>query len=133
MVVLNMIRIIIGAALLIFGAVQLGTSIWLTAKGIQTEGMVSSYVNHPVGYAPVVDYTTAEGRRVRFESRMRPSVETLAADSRMQSVKLYYDPSNPEFALLADPSDMWVWPGSIFFFGMVVTAIGPLARLMWGD
>lgn len=134
MVFLNILRVIIGIVLLLYGGAQLGLSAWLAVRGVQTDAVASSYVDYGVAYAPVVDYTTREGRRVRFESRPRPTMGKVAlSENRTQFIRVYYDPQTPDLALLADSSDMWVWPGTLFVIGVLTSFAGVIARLVWDD
>lgn len=131
---LSVIRVLIGAALLMFGAVQLGISAWLVTQGVETEGKVTSTVDYGLGFAPVLDFTTLDGRHLTAGSRIRPKLRGVdGATFRRDFAKLHYDPSTPSLAILADPADLWIWPGSILLFGILVSALGPLARRMWGD
>lgn len=134
MVFLNIVRVIIGAMMLLYGGSQLGLSTWLAVRGVQTDAVASSYVDYGVAYAPVVDYTTRDGRRLRFESRLRPTMgKVTLAENRTQFIRVYYDPDTPDLALLAESSDMWVWPGTLFLFGILTSFVGVIARLVWDD
>ena len=129
-----MIRILLGAALLLFGALQLGISSWLVTQGVATEGTVTSAVDYGLGYAPVVDFTTLDGRPHRADSRIRPKLRGIdSVGIRQDFARLYYDPSLPSLAILDDPGDLWIWPGVVLLLGLMVSALGPLARAVWGD
>lgn len=130
----TLIRVLFGSALLLFGAIQLGTSAWLVAQGVETEGKVTSAVDYRLAYAPVIDFTTLDGRHLRADSRIRPRVRGAEDSSvRQDFAKVYYDPSTPNLAILADAADLWIWPGVVLLLGLVVSALGPLARALWGD
>jgi hypothetical protein len=131
---LALLRVLIGGALLILGGAQLATSAWLVNKGVLTEGTVSSNVDYGIGYAPVIDYKTPDGRYVRIESRIRPKTRGIDGEVvRLDFAKLHYDPQTPSLAILDDPADMWIWPGTLLVVGVMIVALGPLARLVWGD
>lgn len=131
---LTMIRVLIGAALLLLGAAQLGVSAWLVTQGLQTEGKVTAAVDYGLGYAPVLDFTTLDGHHLTTDSRIRPKLRrTDGTNVRLDFARLHYDPALPSLAILADPADLWIWPGTVLLLGMMVSALGPLARRMWGD
>jgi len=131
---LTLIRILLGAALLLFGAMQLATSAWLVAQGVATEGTVTSAVDYGLGYAPVVSFTTLDGRPLHADSRIRPKLRSIdSVGVRQDFAKLYYDPSRPSLAILDDPGDLWIWPGVVLLLGLMISALGPLARAVWGD
>lgn len=131
---LTLIRVLIGSALVMFGAFQLGETVWLVRYGVQTEGAVAMTVDYRLAYAPIIDFDTLDGHHIHTPSRLRPKMRGINdTNFRLDFTRLYYDPSTPSRAVLADPADLWIWPGALFLFGVMVSALGPLARRIWGD
>ena len=72
-------------------------------------------------YCPVVEFTTAEGQAVRFES----ANGTMPASHQLgQPIAVRYDPADPQRAEVDSTSARWLVPGIIIGIGAVFLLMG---------
>jgi hypothetical protein len=72
-------------------------------------------------YCPVVEFTTASGEAVRFES----GFGTMPASHRLgQSIAVRYDPSVPQKAELDSATSRWLVPGCMILMGLGFLGMG---------
>jgi hypothetical protein len=66
-------------------------------------------------YCPIVEFTTASGKSIRFES----SYGTMPASHQVgQVVKVLYDPQNPDKAEIESGLSRWLVPGCLLVFAV---------------
>ena len=72
-------------------------------------------------YCPLVDFTTAKGEPVRFESQFG----TMPASHRVgQSVEVRYDPADPQKAKVDSATANWFVPGCTIAMGLAFLILG---------
>lgn len=76
-------------------------------------------------FFPVVEFTTREGRSIRFTSDTGRRV----APPKGSSVRVLYDPNQPYDASLATFSALWMFPLVTSAFGMPFVVAGLVALL----
>jgi hypothetical protein len=89
-----------------------GTVIDLNSK-TDSDGDVTFY--------PVVRFTTAEGRTIKFESG------SSASNSVGDRVEVLYDPDDPQHASLSGFFDLWLWPLATGVLGVMACVFGPFS------
>jgi hypothetical protein len=128
--------VLIGAAVLIGGVVAAVKQSRKAARGIKATGTVVDLVTRVFNpgsagvYCPVVDFTTATGQPVRFESQFG----TMPASHRLgQSIAVRYNPADPQKAEVDSSTANWFVPGctiamglAFLFLGLVFVVIGIL-------
>ena len=66
-------------------------------------------------YCPTVEFTTASGAKIRFES----SYGTMPASHKVgQAVKVLYDPKKPDSAEIDSELSNWLVPGCLLIFAI---------------
>ena len=66
-------------------------------------------------YCPTVEFTTASGKTVQFDS----AFGTMPASHKVgQTVKVFYDPENPESAEIDSGLTKWLAPGCFLAFAV---------------
>ncbi len=73
------------------------------------------------GYAPVVQYTTGDGRPITFRSNVSFNPPAYEAG---EAVTVYYDPDNPQDAQVKGPMGQWFIPGLFGLIGIVFAGVG---------
>jgi hypothetical protein len=128
---------LIGAAVLIGGIVAAARQTRKSARGVEATGTVVDLVTKvfnpgsPGVYCPIVQFTTASGQPIRFESQFG----TMPASHRAgQSIAVRYDPADPQKAEVDSATANWFVPGctiamglAFLFLGLVFVVIGILA------
>lgn len=120
---LGMIFGLIGAGLLIGAFVLYGNAQSFKSSAVLTEGTVVDLVYAPSsdgggGYRPIVRFLTREGEEIEYESNTSSSP---AAYDVGEVVGIYYDPANPNDAMIDGFLDQYLAPlilgsvGGIFF------------------
>jgi hypothetical protein len=122
----------VGRIFALVGTVLLGMSGWFAwrtqafiATSAHTEGVVVAMV--PSGrrssrsVAPVVEFATADGRRVQFRSAISSSPPAFAIGER---VGVYYPPQAPETARIDTTFQLWFAPLLLAGLGGLFAAIG---------
>ena len=128
---------LIGAAVLIGGIVAAVKQTRKSARGVEATGTVVDLVTRAFNpgsagvYCPVVEFITASGQPIRFESQFG----TMPASHRAgQSIAVRYDPAEPQKAEVDSATANWFVPGctvamglAFLFLGLVFVVIGILA------
>jgi len=103
-----------------------------TARQAQTTGRVVAVVaqQRPEAtgalrtfYYPVVEFTTPAGEVIRFQDNTgvdRPSLLPPKGDR----VKVLYDPDNPQVAMIASWSNLWLLPAVLLGVGSLFALLG---------
>lgn len=82
-------------------------------------------------YRPVVGFTTADGREVRFQARLRMNSGALALFGRHYQpggrVRVRYRPDDPQQALLDNALVTWVIAAAVLAVGLVFLAASVFA------
>jgi hypothetical protein len=127
---------LVGAALILVGAVQAVGTLWFMqgareARGTvleyeRVEGAAPPFIGGDAGilYYPVVEFDTPAGRRVTFTA---PSGRNSRIYELEEQVTVYFDPDTPETARLGS---FWgLWGGTAVFAGLgaVFLLVGFLA------
>jgi hypothetical protein len=121
--------LVISGVLLLLGGVlawrraQRKYSAWINAGGL-----VTSVVSHSIGaanfhYYPVVEFRTQAGKMVRFESELG---FYPARHKPGQTVSVWYDPADPERAMLDLAAAKWTAPLALGVFGAIAVIIGEI-------
>lgn len=91
------------------------------ANGTVTDLQRSRSSNSGTTYRPVVEFTTATGKRIEFVS----SVGSSPPSHRVgEAVKVLYNPANPQSARIKSFFQLWFGFLIVFFLGLVFAAIG---------
>jgi hypothetical protein len=124
---------ILGTLLVISGVLLLlgGVFAWLRAQRkysawISVDGVVTSVVSHSIGAAnfhfyPVVEFRTKAGKMISFESELG---FYPAKHKPGQTVSVWYDPADPERAMLDLAAAKWTAPLALGIFGTIAGIIG---------
>ncbi len=127
-------EIAITAIFAIAGIALLVVAIWLgisstsfVGTAVHATGTVAELAekegsdNHSTIYYPVVEFTTADGRVMRFESATgsNPSMYRQG-----QEVKVLYNPADPAHAMIDSLMELWFAPMLLGFIGSLFSAIG---------
>lgn len=122
-----MLFVLIGIAVLISGAVAAVKQSRKAARGVAATGTVVDLVKRVFSagssgvYCPVVDFTTAAGQLIRFESQFG----TMPATHRVgQSIAVRYDPANPQKAEVDSATANWFVPGCTIAMGLLFLVMG---------
>jgi hypothetical protein len=136
LLLVGVLFLLIGVGVLIAGAVaavkqsrESGSRVAATGKVVD---LVKKVFNPGSGgvYCPVVEFSTATGQFVRFESEFG----TMPATHQVgQSIAIRYEPTDPQKAEVDSATSRWLVPGcmigtGVLFLGMglVFVAIGIL-------
>ena len=118
---------LIGVAVLIGGAVAAVKQARKSGRGVTATGTVVDLVSRVFNpgsagvYCPVVDFTTATGQPVRFESQFG----TMPASHRVgQSIAVRYDPADPQKAEVDSATANWFVPGCTIAMGLLFLVMG---------
>lgn len=77
--------------------------------------------NPTIYFYPVVEFTAADGRAVRYQSSVgssRPSQQVG------QAVEIVYNPANPQDARVNSFTEVWLWPVVLLGMGAVFVLAG---------
>ena len=94
--------------------------IWTSSTSKSTTG------RRPV-YRPVIEFQTAEGRRIQFTSSHGSNPPTYRKGDR---VEVLYDPKNPQESRLLSFGSLWLFPVMSIGIGSLLVLIG-LGIWMW--
>jgi hypothetical protein len=118
---------LIGIAVLISGAIAAVKQVRKSGRGVATTGTVVDLVKRVFNpgsagvYCPVVDFTTAAGQPVRFESQFG----TMPSSHRVgQSIAIRYDPADPQKAEVDSATANWFVPGCTIAMGLLFLLMG---------
>lgn len=91
-----------------------------SATGVVTE-LVRGMGQRGYLYYPQVQFTTASGQTVSFNSSVGSNPAGYAVG---QNVEVVYDPRNPQQAEIDSATSLWVVPGCLLGMGLVFTVLG---------
>lgn len=127
LLLVGVLFVLIGIAILISGAVGAVKQARKSGRGVKANGTVVDLVSRVFNpgsagvYCPVVDFTTAAGQPVRFESQFG----TMPASYRVgQSIALRYDPADPQKAEVDSATANWFVPGCTIAMGLLFLMMG---------
>lgn len=127
LLLVGVLFVLIGIAVLISGAVAAVKQSRKTARGVGATGTVVDLVSRVFNpgsagvHCPVVDFTTATGQAVRFESQFG----TMPASHRVgQSIAVRYDPADPHKAEVDSATANWFVPGCTIAMGLLFLLMG---------
>ncbi len=119
--------VLIGVAVLIGGVVAAVKQALKSGRGVAATGTVVDLVSRVFNpgsagvYCPVVEFTTAAGQPVRFESQFG----TMPAGHRVgQSIPVRYDPADPQKAEVDSATANWFVPGCTSAMGLLFLVLG---------
>jgi hypothetical protein len=124
---IGVLFVLIGVAVLIGGAVTALKQSRKAACGTAATGTVVDLVQRVFNpgsagvYCPVVEFTTALGQQVRFES----DFGTMPASYQVgQSVAVRYDTADPQKAEVDSATSRWLVPGCMVGMGLGFLGMG---------
>jgi len=127
LLLVGVLFVLIGVGVLIAGAVaavkqsrQSGSRVAATGKVVD---LVKRVFNPGSGgvYCPVVEFTTATGQFVRFESEFG----TMPATHQVgQSIAVRYEPTDPQKAEVDSATSRWLVPGCMIGMGVLFLGMG---------
>ena len=127
LLLVGVLFVLIGIAVLISGAVGAVKQARKSGRGVAATGTVVDLVKRVFNpgsagvYCPVVDFTTASGQPVRFESQFG----TMPASHRVgQSIAVRYDPADPQKAEVDSATANWFVPGCTIAMGLLFLTMG---------
>ncbi len=127
LLLVGILFVLIGLAVLIGGVVSAIKESRKAARGVHATGTVVDLVQRVFNpgsagvYCPVVQFTTATGQPVRFES----GFGTMPASHRVgQSIAVRYDPANPQEVEVDSATSRWLVPGCMIGMGIMFLAMG---------
>lgn len=125
--------VLIGVAVLIGGVIGAVKQARKSAQGTTATGRVVDLVNRVFNpgsagvYCPVVEFTTALGQPVRFES----DLGTMPASHQVgQSIAVRYDPAEPQKAEVDSATSRWFVPGCTIIMGLGFLGMGLVFLVM---
>ena len=127
LLLIGILFVLIGVAVLIGGVVTAIKQSRKAARGTAATGTVVDLVQRVFNpgsagvYCPVVQFTTALGQPVRFES----GFGTMPASHRVgQSIAVRYDPADPQKAEADSVTSRWLAQGCMIGMGIMFLAMG---------
>lgn len=127
LLLVGVLFILIGIAVLIGGVVGAVKQSRESARRVAATGTVVDLAKRVINpgsagvYCPTVDFTTAAGQTVRFESQFG----TMPASHQVgQSVAVRYDPNNPQMAEVDSVTSRWLVPGCMIGMGVLFLGMG---------
>ena len=127
LLLIGILFVLIGTAVLIGGVVTAIKQSRNAARGTAATGTVVDLVKRVFNpgsagvYCPVVQFTTALGQLIRFES----DFGTMPASHRVgQSIAVRYDPADPQKAEVDSATSRWLVPGCMIGMGIIFLAMG---------
>jgi Protein of unknown function (DUF3592) len=123
-----LLLIVVGAVLTLGGIRELSRVLGIRRHGLRTEGTVvdvkeTRTSTTPASY-PVVEFTTAEGRTIRFTSRVSLPIVIEVG----QAVPVRYRSDDPERAVIDTFIRTWALPVTLLLAGPTALTIGILQR-----
>lgn len=129
LILIGLLFTLIGVAVLISGAVSAVKQSRMLARQVGASGTVVDLVNRVFNpgssgvYCPVVEFTTAEGEAVRFESQFG----TMPATHQVgQTVSVRYEVAAPQKAEVDSTTSRWFVPVFMIVMGLGFLALGGL-------
>jgi hypothetical protein len=127
LLLVGLLFVLIGIAVLIGGVVGAVRQSRESAQRVAATGTVVDVVQRVVNpgsagiYCPIVDFTTAAGQPVRFQSEFG----TMPASHEVgQSIAVRYDPNNPQKAEVDSATSRWLVPGCMIGMGVLFLGMG---------
>ena len=124
----------LGAALLAGAAYWRAHTLWFIEGAAVARGTVVdlriSTSNNSRSYYPIVEFVAANGAKVQYVSSSGSNPPSYA---RGEPVKVYYNPSNPQDALLEGFFSLWGGPLIVGGMGAVFLLIGGSMILLTGS
>jgi hypothetical protein len=127
LLLIGVLFVLIGIAVLIGGIVAAVKQVRKSGRGVEATGTVVDLVKRVFNpgsagvYCPVVEFTTASGQPLRFESQFG----SLPASHRVgQSIPVRYDPTDPQKAEVDSATANWFVPGCTIAMGLLFLMMG---------
>ena len=127
LILIGLLFVLIGLAVLIYGAVSAVRQSRELARQVGASGTVVDLVKRVINpgsggvYCPVVEFTTATGQAVRFESQFG----TMPATHQVgQTVAVRYEVADPQKAEVDSATSRWLVPGCTMGMGLGFLVLG---------
>lgn len=127
LILIGLLFVLIGLAILIGGAVSAVKQSRESARRVGATGTVVDLVKRVFNpgsagvYCPVVEFTTAAGQAVRFESKFG----TMPATHQVgQTVAVLYEVADPQKAEVDSATSRWLVPGCMMGMGLGFLVLG---------
>ena len=127
LILIGLLFLLIGLAVLIYGAVLAIRQSRELARCIEATGTVVGLVTRVINpgsggvYCPVVEFTTAAAEAVRFESQFG----TMPATHQVgQTVAVRYEVADPQKAEVDSTTSRWLVPGCMIGMGLGFLVLG---------
>jgi hypothetical protein len=127
LILIGLLFVLIGLAILIGGAVSAVKQSRELARQVGATGTVVDLVKRVFNprsggvYCPVVEFTTAAGQAVRFESQFG----TMPATHQVgQVVAVRYEAADPQKAEVDSATSRWLVPGCMIGMGLGFLILG---------
>lgn len=127
LILIGLLFILIGLAILIGGAVSAVKQSRESARRVAATGTVVDLVKRVFTarsggvYCPVVEFTTAAGQVVRFESQFG----TMPATHQVgQTIRVHYEVADPQKAEVDSVTSRWFVPGCMIGMGLLFFVLG---------
>ncbi len=127
LILIGLLFVLIGLAILIGGAVSAVKQSRESARRVGVTGTVVDLVKRVFTprsggvYCPVVEFTTAAGQAVRFESQFG----TMPATHHVgQTVAVRYEVADPQKAEVDSATSRWLVPGCMMGMGLGFLVLG---------
>jgi hypothetical protein len=127
LLLVGLLFVLIGIAVLVGGVIGAVKQSREGARRVSATGTVVDLLKRVVNpgsggiYCPVVEFTTAAGQTVRFESEFG----TMPAGHQLgQSIGVKYDPGNPQMAEVDSATSRWLGPGCMIGMGVLFLGMG---------
>jgi Protein of unknown function (DUF3592) len=127
LILIGLLFLLIGLAVLIYGALSAIKQSRELARQVSTTGSVVDLVKRVINpgssgvYCPVVEFTTGAGHDVRFESQFG----TMPATHQVgQRVAVRYEVTDPQKAEVDSATSRWFVPGCTIGMGLGFVVLG---------
>jgi len=127
LILIGLLFLLIGVAILIYGAFSAMKQSRELARQVAGTGTVVDLVKRVFNpgssgvYCPVVEFTTAAGQSVRFESQFG----TMPATHQVgQTVAVRYEVADPQKAEVDSAASRWLVPGCMMGMGVAFLFLG---------
>ena len=127
LILIGLLFLLIGLAVLIYGAVSAVRQSRELARQVGATGTVVDLVKRVFNprsggvYCPVVEFTSAAGQAVRFESQFG----TIPATHQVgQPVAVRYQVTDPQRAEVDSTTSRWLVPGCMIGMGLGFSVLG---------
>lgn len=116
-------RSVLGLGLMLYSMTQIGQSVWLVTHGLRTTAETVAMVSYGPLYGPVVEFSAADGRRIRISGRLQPSVSLTGDRHLARPSAVWYDPDEPRLALADDAVELWLRPWAVLLIGLALVYV----------